>query len=81
MLETLCKFNRIRKKRHHVKAPDGLIWEIDVFEDENAGLIVAEVELGSEAQTFELPDWVGTEVSEDVRYFNANLVERPYSTW
>jgi len=64
-----------------VKTSDHLIWEIDVFESENAGLIIAEVEISSTTQAIELLSWVGTEVSEDPRYFNANLVESPYSTW
>ena len=81
MLQTLCNPNRIRKKRHIIKTPDGLVWEIDVFEGKNAGLIVAEVELDSEAQEIKLPDWVSTEVSGDPRYFNASLVEHPFSEW
>jgi len=81
MLETLCKSSRIRKKRHLINAADGLVWEIDVFEGSNAGLIVAEVELSTEAQQLELPNWIGTEVSDDPRYFNANLVEHPFSDW
>jgi len=81
MLETLCSPNRIRKKRYLVKTSDHLIWEIHVFESENAGLIIAEFEINSTTQAIELLSWVGTEVSEDPRYFNANLVESPYSTW
>lgn len=81
MLQTLCKPNHIRKKRHLIEAPDGLVWEIDVFEGKNAGLIIAEVELDSEAQEIELPNWIGAEVSDDPRYFNASLVEHPFSDW
>jgi len=81
MLETLCKSDRIRKKRHLVETPDGLIWEVDVFEGKNAGLIIAEVELTSESQEVDLPGWIGAEVSDDPRYFNASLVKHPFSEW
>ena len=56
-------------------------WEIDLFEGDNAGLAVAEIELASADETFELPDWVTCEVSSDPRYRNAQLVEHPYSHW
>jgi len=81
LLETLCKASRIRKTRYLVPASNGLTWEIDVFERENSGLVLAEIELPSEDQEIEFPDWIGAEVSDDPRYFNANLVEHPYSAW
>ena len=56
-------------------------WEIDEFFGENTGLIVAEVELKSEEQTFDKPVWVGDEVTNDPRYFNANLVKNPFTRW
>lgn len=56
-------------------------WEIDVFDGENAGLVMAEIELDSPDESFEMPDWVLEEVSGDKRYRNACLVENPYSTW
>ncbi len=56
-------------------------WEIDVFEGENSGLVVAEIELESEQQTFNIPDWIGKEVSEDERYYNANLISNPFKSW
>jgi adenylate cyclase len=56
-------------------------WEVDVFSGDNAGLIVAEIELDSETETFELPDWIAEEVTEDVRYYNANLTLNPYKNW
>lgn len=59
----------------------GTIWEVDEFFGDNAGLIVAEVELANEDQPFARPGWVGEEVSADSRYFNANLSGRPYRTW
>ena len=54
------------------------MWEIDEFLDENAGLIVAEIELPDEDAPFERPDWLGREVSNDPRYFNSNLVRHPF---
>jgi adenylate cyclase len=56
-------------------------WEIDVFEGDNVGLVVAEIELGSADEAFEKPEWVGDEVTGDPRYFNSNLVANPYRTW
>jgi len=57
------------------------MWEVDVFEGENAGLLVAEVELASEDEAFTLPSWVTKEVTNDIRNFNSNLIENPYSNW
>lgn len=62
----------LEKRRHLVRA-SGLVWEIDVFEGRHSGLILAEVELEHEDQAVTLPDWVGTEVTDDDRYFNASL--------
>jgi CYTH domain-containing protein len=59
----------------------GLTWEVDEFFGENAGLILAEVELEREGQAFETPDWVIEDVTGDPRYFNSNLVQTPYTTW
>ena len=80
MLETLCDRPLIEKIRFKLKQ-NGLVWEIDEFLGENQGLILAEVELEDENQTIELPNWVGKEVSDDSRYFNASLVKQPYSQW
>lgn len=80
MLNTLCQrplIDKIRTKIHI----DGLIWEVDEFSAENSGLILAEVELASPKQVIALPAWVGEEVSGDPRYFNASLVQHPFSTW
>ena len=57
------------------------MWEVDVFEWSNKGLLVAEVELDSEKETFSLPNWVTQEVTDDIRYFNSNLVDNPYCNW
>ncbi|EHQ29210.1 CYTH domain-containing protein [Mucilaginibacter paludis] len=59
----------------------GKLWEIDVFDRDNEGLIMAEIELDDEAETFDLPDWVETEVTGDDRYYNSNLSINPYKNW
>ncbi len=56
-------------------------WEVDEFHGDNEGLVIAEIELASEDQPFERPGWVGQEVSDDPRYFNANLVADPFVNW
>jgi CYTH domain-containing protein len=80
MLDTLCKRPLIEKVRYTL-AIGPHTWEIDVFEGDNAGLVVAEIELSREDEAFEKPDWVGNEVTDDPRYFNSNLVANPYRTW
>ena len=79
-LLTLCERPLIEKNRHRVEE-GGVVWEIDEFFGENRGLIIAEVELESEDQPFTKPDWVGEEVTGDPRYFNSNLVKKPYAKW
>jgi CYTH domain-containing protein len=80
MLDDLCERPLIEKTRYRIEH-GGLVWEVDEFFGENAGLVLAEVELDSESQKIALPGWVGEEVSGDPRYFNANLIKNPYSTW
>jgi adenylate cyclase len=60
---------------------DGKKWEIDFFEGDNQGLILAEIELRSENEQFILPDWVGQEVSGDPKYYNSQLAVKPFLTW
>ena len=79
-LLNLCEGAIIDKTRYNIVAKN-LVWEVDVFEGDNKGLVVAEVELESEAQEINLPDWIGEEVSADSRYYNANLVTNPFKTW
>jgi len=80
LLNTLCHAPLIEKTRHLVKV--GLhTWEIDEFEGENAGLIVAEIELSQENESFEIPHWIGEEVTSDIRYYNNQLTKNPYSSW
>ncbi len=76
----LCVGGLIDKTRHYVTHA-GFLWEVDVFESENAGLIVAEIELPSADTLFDKPDWVGREVTDALRYCNLALAERPYSLW
>ena len=80
MLETLCAGRALSKTRHLVEWA-GHTWEIDEFEDDNAGLLVAEIELQSADEAFEHPPWLGDEVSNDVRYYNVRLLENPYKDW
>ena len=80
MLDKLCQRPLIEKNRHKIPFK-GFIWEVDEFFGENAGLIVAEVELSHEDEQVSLPEWVGKEVTEDPRYLNANLIKNPYKNW
>jgi len=80
LLNSLCAKPLIEKTRHFV-THQGKLWEIDEFHGDNAGLIVAEVELASEDEHVDLPDWVDQEVSDDVRYYNVSLVKHPYKDW
>ncbi|MES9968863.1 MAG: CYTH domain-containing protein [Candidatus Thiodiazotropha sp.] len=70
----------IEKVRYQVRCGDH-VWDLDVFDGANRGLIVAEVELASEEETFQMPEWAGEEVSSDSRYYNASLVTHPYCDW
>ena len=79
-LLALCDGPLIEKVRHQVEHA-GLVWEVDEFLGENAGLVVAEVELDHEDQAITLPPWVSTEVTTDPRYFNASLSTLPYARW
>jgi adenylate cyclase len=80
MLDELCERPIIEKTRHVVDV-DGVTWEVDEFDGVNAGLVVAEVELTDADEDVALPDWVGDEVTDDPRYFNANLIANPYAEW
>jgi len=79
-LMALCMPGLIDKVRHYVEFA-GHTWEVDVFHGENEGLVVAEIELESEDEQFELPAWIGAEVSGDPRYYNSMLAKQPYSKW
>ncbi|VGO19437.1 CYTH domain-containing protein [Pontiella sulfatireligans] len=59
----------------------GMTWELDIFAGDNEGLVMAEIELESEDQLFEIPEWAGKEVSDDIRYFNGYLSKVPFTQW
>jgi adenylate cyclase len=80
MLDVLTVKPVIEKTRYFVDVGSHT-WEIDVFEGDNAGLVVAEIELDSPDEPFEKPDWVGEEVTYDPRYYNTSLSSNPYRNW
>jgi len=73
----------LRKIRYFIPHHEeqGLMWEIDVFLEENAGLVVAEIELDFAERAFDLPDWIGDDVTQDPKYLNSNLLRSPFTTW
>ena len=80
MLDTLCERPLVEKTRYRIEH-QGMVWEVDEFAGENAGLLLAEVELDSEDQVIALPDWAGEEVTGELRYYNSNLIANPFSQW
>jgi len=80
ILETLCHKPLVEKMRHFVHYEQHL-WEIDEFTGDNAGLIVAEIELSQIGESFAKPSWIGEEVTDDLRYYNNNLSRHPYKDW
>ena len=80
MLDTLVIGPVIEKIRYWVEH-EGFVWEIDAFLGDNAGLVVAEVELPDESVQLPLPPWVGREVTHELRYYNVALAQRPYREW
>jgi len=80
MLEQLCLKPIISKVRYKIKFA-GKIWELDIFDLDNKGLYLAEIELESEEESFEKPEWIGREVSHLKEYRNRFLADHPYSTW
>ena len=79
-LISLSPYYVIKKNRYFINIGKH-IWEIDIFKDLNKGLVVAEVELDSETEEIDIPNWVGKEISDDDRYLNFNLSTKPYSLW
>jgi len=80
MLSDLASGPIIDKTRYTIPCGEH-VWELDVFHGDNDGLVMAEVELGSEDEDYVRPDWIGDEVSDDPRYYNANLARNPYKHW
>jgi len=80
MLHDLCQKPLVEKIRYEIQVGQHT-WELDIFEGENEGLVLAEVELASETEQFDIPGWAREEVTDDSRYYNANLIGNPFSKW
>ena len=80
LLEEFCKGSIIEKFRNVVEY-ESHTWEVDEFMGENSGLIIAEIELTHENEEFTKPPWVGDEVTGDPRYYNVNLLNKPFAEW
>lgn len=80
LLDRLCQQPLIEKFRRRIPYA-GHVWEVDEFLGANQGLVVAEIELGSENEAFDKPDWIAGEVTHDSRYFNSSLIKLPFSAW
>ncbi len=80
ILDELC-INHVIEKTRHVVEYEGKTWEVDEFEGANSGLTVAEIELSAPDEDFSRPPWLGPEVTDDERFFNACLSERPFGSW
>ncbi|KRD74629.1 CYTH domain-containing protein [Lysobacter sp. Root983] len=79
-LMALCTGGTIDKRRHYVEH-QGHLWEVDEFLGDNAGLVVAELELQHADEAYARPDWLGREVTDAARYYNLALAARPYADW
>lgn len=77
---SMCMGSRVEKMRRRVRVGDH-VWEVDEFLGDNEGLLVAEIELEDVNETFEKPDWVGEEVTGDLRYLNSRLLDAPFKSW
>ena len=81
MLDTMCDKPQIEKYRYVIPAEQGLKWEVDEFLGDNAGLVVAEIEVPTEDTKFSLPEWIGKEITGDKKYNNSQLCKKPYKEW
>jgi CYTH domain-containing protein len=79
IMRTMCPM-AVEKKRYRIPL-DGHVWEVDEFFGQNAGLVLAEIELGSEAESYVRPEWLGEEVTQDARYTNSYLSQHPWPSW
>ncbi|SDQ56624.1 adenylate cyclase [Pseudoxanthomonas sp. CF385] len=79
-LLALCVGGVVDKRRHYVEH-EGHLWEVDEFLGDNAGLVVAEIELDHADEAFVKPAWIGKQVTDAARYYNLALASRPYSAW
>ena len=80
LIINFCRNTIIEKTRYYLRFKNH-IWEIDEFHKKNQGLVVAEIELNSENENFELPTWVEKEVTSEKKYYNMNLATNPYNNW
>ena len=80
ILENFCESGLIEKYRYRIPC-GGRVWEIDEFLGDNAGLVIAELELNSPDESFEHPSWLGREVTGEIRFYNSRLREYPYRAW
>ena len=80
LFKNFCNEGIIEKTRHYIEHKEHT-WELDVFHGENEGLIVAEIELRSEEETFSVPEWVDQEVTDQDKYYNMNLITKPFKNW
>ena len=80
LLENFCQDEVIEKTRHYIENK-GHTWELDVFHGDNEGLIVAEIELMSKDQAFHIPSWIDCEVTDQEKYYNINLLKKPFKEW
>jgi adenylate cyclase len=81
-LELIRLYTTTRVEKVRTRIPAGKhTWEVDEFHGENEGLLMAEIELNSPVEVFDMPDWVGEEVTGDSRYYNAYLSMHPFGTW
>lgn len=79
-LLAICKSGTIDKIRHEIKVGNH-VYEVDIFAGKNEGLVIAEIELQSENESFVKPSWLGKEVTNDERFYNAYLSQKPFKTW
>lgn len=80
MQNKLCQTRLVEKTRHLIEYK-GMLWELDEFHGDNEGLLIAEIELNDEKQSFDIPDWVAEDVSYDNKYRNSRLSLTPYKDW
>ena len=81
-LMEICEPGKIDKTRYLVKSPDGIhTWEVDEFHGDNDGLIMAEIELGSEDEAYQKPAFIGREVTGDRRFYNSHMRKNPFKLW
>ncbi|MBT8295820.1 MAG: CYTH domain-containing protein, partial [Gramella sp.] len=76
----ICEPGKIEKYRYLIKYGEH-VYEVDEFLEENKGLTIAEIELNSEGEKFKKPEWLGAEVTGNLKYYNSNLITNPFKNW